>query len=122
MQYRPFTLEGNFLEAQAVHEMSLQSWSPALGTRDTEVIRIFPAAPWRWHDVSSVDCVSKRGRARGCRESVASVAALDLCRPKVSRQGSHPDLNGLAVYRVYASVIIDFRAPPHKTGACKLES
>ena len=27
--YRPFTLEGNFLAAQAVHEMLLQSWTPA---------------------------------------------------------------------------------------------
>lgn len=50
--YRPFTLEGNFLAMQAVHEMLLQSWSPTPGQRDTEVIRLFPATPWRWHDVS----------------------------------------------------------------------
>ena len=33
--YRPFTLEGNFLAMEAVHEMLLQSWSanPAAGTR-----------------------------------------------------------------------------------------
>ena len=30
--YRPFTLEGNFAAAQAVHEMLLQSWSPTPGT------------------------------------------------------------------------------------------
>ena len=29
--YRPFTLEGNFLAAQAVQEMLLQSWSPTPG-------------------------------------------------------------------------------------------
>ncbi|MFV1965538.1 MAG: glycoside hydrolase N-terminal domain-containing protein [Pirellulaceae bacterium] len=52
MTYRPFTLEGNFLAMNAVHEMLLQSWSPTAGERDTEVIRIFPAVPWRWHDVS----------------------------------------------------------------------
>jgi alpha-L-fucosidase 2 len=53
--YRPFTLEGNFLAAQAVHEMLLQSWSPTPGRRDTEIIRIFPATPWRWHEVSFAD-------------------------------------------------------------------
>jgi alpha-L-fucosidase 2 len=50
--YRPFTLEGNFLAMQAVQEMLLQSWSPTPGQRDTEVVRIFPATPWRWHDAS----------------------------------------------------------------------
>jgi alpha-L-fucosidase 2 len=50
--YRPFTLEGNFLAMEAVHEMLLQSWSPQPGLRDTEVVRIFPAMPWRWHDAS----------------------------------------------------------------------
>jgi len=43
-RYRPFTLEGNFLAARAVHEMLLQSWGG--------VIRIFPAVPWKWHRVS----------------------------------------------------------------------
>ncbi|MEN8153092.1 MAG: glycoside hydrolase N-terminal domain-containing protein [Acidobacteriota bacterium] len=41
-QYRPFTLEGNFLASQAVHEMLLQSWHG--------IIRIFPATPERWQD------------------------------------------------------------------------
>lgn len=53
--YRPFTLEGNFLAMQAVQEMLLQSWSPTPGVRDTEAIRIFPATPWRWHDVAFTD-------------------------------------------------------------------
>lgn len=52
MTYRPFTLEGNMLTAAAVHEMLLQSWSPTPGRRDTEVIRVFPATPWRWHDAA----------------------------------------------------------------------
>ncbi len=42
--YRPFTLEGNFAAAQAVHEMLLQSWGG--------VVRIFPAVPEAWGDVS----------------------------------------------------------------------
>ena len=39
-RYRPFTLEGNFLAMQAVHEMLLQSW----GGR----VRVFPAVPKTW--------------------------------------------------------------------------
>jgi alpha-L-fucosidase 2 len=42
--YRAFTLEGNFLAGEAVHEMLLQSWGG--------VIRLFPATPWRWHDAA----------------------------------------------------------------------
>jgi alpha-L-fucosidase 2 len=38
--YRPFTLEGNFVASQTVHEMLLQSWGGA--------IRVFPAMPARW--------------------------------------------------------------------------
>lgn len=43
-RYRPFTLEGNFLAMQAVHEMLLQSWG---GT-----VRVFPAVSDRWGDLS----------------------------------------------------------------------
>jgi alpha-L-fucosidase 2 len=42
--YRPFTLEGNFLEMQALHEMLLQSWGG--------VLRVFPAVSAEWRDVS----------------------------------------------------------------------
>jgi len=42
--YRPFTLEGNFLAMQAVHEMLLQSWG---GT-----VRVFPAVSDEWRDAS----------------------------------------------------------------------
>jgi len=42
--YRPFTLEGNFAAAQAVHEILLQSWG--------DVVRVFPAVPDKWPDVS----------------------------------------------------------------------
>jgi alpha-L-fucosidase 2 len=49
---RPFTLEGNMLAAAAVHEMLLQSWSPTPGVRDSEVLRLFPATPARWHHAS----------------------------------------------------------------------
>jgi len=42
--YRPFTLEGNFAFAAAVQEMLIQS--------HTGVIRLFPAVPEAWKDVS----------------------------------------------------------------------
>ncbi|MHB9046762.1 MAG: glycosyl hydrolase family 95 catalytic domain-containing protein [Pirellulales bacterium] len=67
--YRPFTLEGNFLAMEAVHEMLLQSWSPTPGTLDTEVIRIFPATPWRWHDVSFEDLRAEGGHRVSARRS-----------------------------------------------------
>lgn len=42
--YHPFTLEGNFLAMQAVQEMLLQSWG--------NQVRVFPAVPSTWSDVS----------------------------------------------------------------------
>jgi alpha-L-fucosidase 2 len=71
--YRPFTLEGNFLAMHAVHEMLLQSWSPTPGRRDTEVIRLFPATPWRWHDVSFANLRAEGGyRVSAQRENNAT--------------------------------------------------
>jgi alpha-L-fucosidase 2 len=43
-RYRPFTLEGNFAAAAGLQEMLMQSYS---GT-----IRVFPAVPAGWKDVS----------------------------------------------------------------------
>jgi alpha-L-fucosidase 2 len=74
MTYRPFTLEGNFLAAQAVQEMLLQSWSPTPGQRDTEVIRVFPATPWRWHEASFEDLRAEGGhRVSARRENNATI-------------------------------------------------
>lgn len=42
--YRPFTLEGNFAFAAGIQEMLLQS--------HTGIIRLFPAIPGDWHEVS----------------------------------------------------------------------
>ena len=42
--YRPFTLEGNFAAAAGIQEMLLQSYSG--------VIRVFPAVPDTWADIS----------------------------------------------------------------------
>jgi alpha-L-fucosidase 2 len=51
--YRPFTLDANFGAAQAVHEMLLQSWGGK--------IRIFPAVPSKWQDVSFRDLRAEGG-------------------------------------------------------------
>jgi alpha-L-fucosidase 2 len=59
--YRPFTLEGNMLVAAAVHEMLLQSWSPRPGTGDWGAVRLFPAVPARWRDVSFEDLRAEGG-------------------------------------------------------------
>ncbi len=75
LTYRPFTLEGNFLAAQAVHEMLLQSWSPTPGVLDTQVIRIFSAMPWRWHDASFRDLRAEGGyRVSAKRENNATTS------------------------------------------------
>ncbi len=50
--YRPFTLEGNFLAMEAVHDMVLQSWPVNILKDPTPVIRLFPAMPWAWHNAS----------------------------------------------------------------------
>jgi alpha-L-fucosidase 2 len=51
--YRPFTLEGNFLEMQAIHEMLLQGWGG--------VLRIFPAVSASWPDASFADLRAEGG-------------------------------------------------------------
>jgi len=72
-KYRPFTLEGNFLAAQAVQEMLLQSWSPTPGRRDTEVLRIFPAMPRAWPDAAFRDLRAEGGyRVSARREEGAT--------------------------------------------------
>jgi len=65
--YRPFTLEGNFLAQQAVQEMLLQSWSPRPGTGEPGTIRVFPAAPWRWHEASFEDLRAEGGHRVSAR-------------------------------------------------------
>ncbi len=71
--YRPFTLEGNFLAMEAVHEMLLQSWSGQPGSGDWGAIRIFPATPWRWHDASFTDLRAEGGhRVSAKRENNAT--------------------------------------------------
>jgi alpha-L-fucosidase 2 len=50
--YRPFTIEGNFLAMEAVHEMLLQSWSSTPGVPQPGVVRIFAAMPEGWRSAA----------------------------------------------------------------------
>jgi len=68
--YRPFTLEGNMLAAQAVHEMLLQSWGG--------VVRVFPATSARWQDVEFEDL-----RAEGALRVSATRGAGRTTRVKL---------------------------------------
>lgn len=72
--YRPFTLEGNFLAMEAVHEMLLQSWSPKAGDLSAAgVIRMFPAVPSRWPNAAFEDLRAEGGhRVSARRENGAT--------------------------------------------------
>jgi len=75
--YRPFTLEGNMLAAQAVHEMLLQSWGG--------LVRVFPATSARWQDVEFEDL-----RAEGALRVSASRRAGRTTRVKLLSERGGP--------------------------------
>ena len=68
--YRPFTLEGNFLASQAVHEMLLQSWSG--------VIRVFPAVPAHWSHAAFDDLRAEGGYRVSARRRNGATAWLKV--------------------------------------------
>jgi len=74
-KYRPFTLEGNFLAMEAIHQMLLQSWGGK--------VRIFPAAPVDWAEASFRDLRAEGGfkvsatRQGGQTKSVKIEATVD---------------------------------------------
>ncbi|HND61335.1 MAG TPA: glycoside hydrolase N-terminal domain-containing protein [Opitutaceae bacterium] len=71
--YRPFTLEGNFLACAAVHEMLLQSWHAHPGTGGEGPIRIFPAMPWKWHEAAFANLIAEGGhRVSATRQNNAT--------------------------------------------------
>ncbi|MBB2147991.1 glycosyl hydrolase family 95 catalytic domain-containing protein [Pedobacter gandavensis] len=73
--YRPFTLEGNFLASQAVHEMLMQSWSAKPGELNTGLIRIFPAMPKKWADASFTNLRAEGGSlVSGARKNNQTVS------------------------------------------------
>jgi alpha-L-fucosidase 2 len=83
MHYRPFTLEGNFLAMNAIHEMLLQSWSPSPGVLGSEVIRVFPAIPKTWDTVSFRDLRSEGGYT----VSASRTEGRQVIEIKVSQDG-----------------------------------
>ena len=70
LTYRPFTLEGNFLASQAIHEMLLQSWGG--------VIRVFPATPARWHEAAFEDLRAEGGYRVSARRENGAVCWLKV--------------------------------------------
>lgn len=85
--YRPFTLEGNFAFASGIQEMLMQS--------HTGIIRIFPAVPASWQDISFQDLramdaflVSAEQKVARCSKSafiqsraeLAVLLCLRLCK------------------------------------------
>ncbi len=114
--YRPFTLEGNFLAAQAVHEMLLQSWSPTPGEPDTEVIRVFPAMPKAWRRAAYRDLRAEGGhkvsaiREDGVTAAVRIVAGRDgVLRLRDNFGGRAPQWNRAGVRKVGPDYEIDLR-------------
>jgi len=75
--YRPFTLEGNFAFAAGIQEMLLQS--------HTGVIRLFPAVPETWKDVSF-----HKLRAEG-----AILISAKMEKGKVSGVELYPEKGGI---------------------------
>lgn len=82
-KYRPFTLEGNFAFASGIQEMLLQSHSG--------VVRVFPAIPPSWEDVSFnglraagafvIDAEKKSGEVTGVRIIAEKGGILQLENP-----------------------------------------
>ena len=114
--YRPFTLEGNFLAMEAVHEMLLQSWSAEPGAGSEGVIRLFPAAPWRWHAASFDDLRAEGGhKVSARRENNATtwfriVPGCDgLIRVRDNFGGRVPRWNCQGVKRVAGNFEIEAR-------------
>ncbi len=115
--YRPFTLEGNFLAMEAVHEMLLQSWSGELGSGDWGAIRIFPATPWRWHDAAFTDLRAEGGhRVSANRENNATtwlrvIAGCDgVVRIRDNFGGREPKWNLRGVKKVGDNFEIKMKA------------
>jgi alpha-L-fucosidase 2 len=94
-RYRPFTLEGNFAAASGLQEMLLQSYS---GT-----IRIFPAIPTDWQDVSFTKLraegaflVSAERRDGQIRRVAIMAEKGGLCRLENPFPGSNFHAEGIA--------------------------
>lgn len=83
-RYRPFTLEGNFLAMEAVHDMVLQSWAPNPSGDPTPLVRIFPAMPWIWHDASFEDLSAEGGFLVSARRENNATTGFRIRSPQAA--------------------------------------
>jgi hypothetical protein len=74
--YRPVTLEGNFAFASGIHEMLLQS--------HTDTIRVFPAIPDDWKDVSFKNLRAQGAFLVNAKKSNGKMQRVEI----LSEQGS----------------------------------
>jgi alpha-L-fucosidase 2 len=69
-----FTIEGNMMANQSVHDLLIQSWAPAIGQGEPGIIRLFPSTPWSWHESSFEDLRAEGGfRVSARREKNVTV-------------------------------------------------
>jgi len=67
---RPFTLEGNFIAMEAVHDMLLQGWGG--------VVRLFPATPAAWADAEFRDLWAEGGWKVSAERKAGKVTRLEI--------------------------------------------
>ncbi len=79
--YRPFTLEGNFAFASAIQEMLIQS--------HTGIVRIFPALPSSWKDVSFSKLRTRGAFLVSARMEKGKVVSAEI----FSEKGGKVDVN-----------------------------
>ncbi|MBI9016584.1 MAG: glycoside hydrolase N-terminal domain-containing protein [Phycisphaerae bacterium] len=114
--YRPFTLEGNFLAMEAVHDMILQSWPVDIAKDPNPVIRVFPAMPWAWHNASFRGICAEGGFVVSARyENNATTwfeikATVDSeLRLRDNFDGAQPKFN-LVVKKVGSDFVVSLKA------------
>lgn len=82
--YRPFTLEGNFLAMEAIHQMLLQSHG-TVGMPNSEILRVFPAVSEKWADVSFKGLRAEGGWIVSARRQNGQTNRVEVLRPAGSR-------------------------------------
>lgn len=93
--YRPFTLEGNFAFAAGIHEMLLQS--------HTGVIRVFPAVPENWKNVSFNNLRAMGGFLVSAALKDGKVVRLEIYAEKGGR---------LAVFSPFEHKVVEYDTQP----------
>ncbi|MFZ2656701.1 MAG: glycoside hydrolase family 95-like protein [Victivallales bacterium] len=84
--YRPFTLEGNFAFAEAVQEMLLQSHNGK--------VRIFPAIPYSWKNVSFTNLRAEGALLITARQTQGSVCQVKVVAEKGGKERMEDPFKG----------------------------